>query len=161
MTSSTRSPHPLIGWREWLTLPELGISSIKAKIDTGARTSSLYAFNIEPFDRDGVHHVRFKVHPSQHDETETIESEAPLLDQRQVKNSGGKAELRPVILTPVSLNGQLWPIELTLTHRRGMQFRMLLGREAVRKRFLVDPGRSYLQSSRPVSSAPSHPPTDR
>jgi len=147
-----RSPLPLIGWREWLTLPELEIAKIKAKIDTGARTSALYAFDIELFDRDGVHCVRFKVHPSQRDETETVESEAPLLDQRQVKNSGGKAELRPVILTPVNLNDQSWPIELTLTHRRNMQFRMLLGREAVRQRFFVDPGRSYLQSSPPASA---------
>lgn len=147
MTSLTRSHLPLIGWREWLTLPELGISTIKAKIDTGARTSALYAFDLEPFEQDGIHKVRFKVHPFQHDEQETIASEARLIEQRQVKNSGGKAELRPVILTPVSLNGQVWAIELTLTHRRNMQFRMLLGREAIRKRFLVDPGRSYLQGS--------------
>lgn len=132
-------------------LPELDIPAIKAKIDTGARSSSLYAFDIEHFQQQGQSRVRFKVHPHQHNDQDTIIAEAPLLDERRVKNSGGKAELRPVILTRVRLNGTEWPIELTLTHRRGMQFRMLLGREAVRKRFWIDAGRSYLQSQNPHS----------
>lgn len=157
MTSSTQAHLPLIGWREWLALPELGIPIIKAKVDTGARSSSLYAFDIQCIQQDGIDKVRFKVHPFQRDEQETVEAEASLLDQRQVKNSGGHTELRPVILTPINLNGQIWPIELTLTHRQGMQFRMLLGREAIRKRFLVDPGRSYLQGSPPSPFASLSP----
>ncbi len=146
-----RSHLPLIGWREWVGLPNLGIQQIKAKIDTGARSSALYAFDIEIVTQHQRDMVRFKVHPLQHNDDITVVAEAELLENRQVKNSGGKAELRPVIVAPVTLRGQEWPIELTLTHRRGMQFRMLLGREAIRNRFLVDAGRSYLQSDRPPS----------
>lgn len=159
MTSSrsARSRLPLIGWREWVGLPDLGIGQVKAKIDTGARSSALYAFDIEIVRLNHRDWVRFKVHPSQHNDDIIVMAEAELLENRQVKNSGGKAELRPVIVTPVSLRGQEWPIELTLTHRRGMQFRMLLGREAVRNRFLVDAGRSYLQSDRPGGRSPDPP----
>jgi hypothetical protein len=138
-----------MGWREYLTLPALGIEQIKAKVDTGARSSALHAFDIEQIERDGVVLVRFKVHPQQRSTAVTIESEAPLLDQRTVKSSGGHAQLRPVVKTLVTVGEHTWPIELTLTSRDQMGFRMLLGREAVRRRFWVDPGRSYLQRSRP------------
>jgi hypothetical protein len=142
---------PIIGWRERLALPSLGITQIKAKIDTGARSSALHAFDIEPFTRQGRDWVRFKVHPHQHNNKDTILAEAELLDTRAVKNSGGQAQIRSVIQTSVVLGGQHWPIELTLTSRDAMGFRMLLGRQAVRQRFLVDAGKSYVQSSiRPV-----------
>jgi len=156
VTSIKRSHLPLIGWREWLSLPDLGIDQVKAKIDTGARSSALYAFDIELEKENHREMVVFKVHPFQHDDNYTVIARAELLENRQVKNSGGKAELRPVIITHVNLQGQIWPVELTLTHRRGMKFRMLLGREAIRNRFLVYTGRSYLQSDRPTSN---HPPT--
>ncbi len=138
---------PLVGWREWITLPELGIETVKAKIDTGARSSALHAFDIATFQQEGKPFVRFKVHPYQRDTDRTVTTEAPLLEERQVRNSGGHIETRPVIRTLLSLNGKQWPIELTLTHRDVMGFRMLLGRQAIRERFWVDAGRSYLQSS--------------
>jgi len=140
---------PIIGWREHLALPELGIQEVKAKIDTGARSSALHAFDVETFECDGRRMVRFKVHPYQRDTCRTVTTVAELLDQRQVRNSGGQAQVRPVIQTTVELNGDRWLIDLTLTNREVMGFRMLLGRQAVRKRFLVDAGRSYLHSSYP------------
>ncbi|MGD2180036.1 ATP-dependent zinc protease [Lusitaniella coriacea] len=143
----TPSQLPVIGWREYLQLPELGISEIKAKIDTGARSSALHAFDIEYFERDGTPMVSFKVHPRQRDNHPTIQTEAKLLDKREVRSSSGQAQLRPVIQTSVQLGDEQWSIELTLTNRDDMGFRMLLGREAVRRRFLVDAGNSYLQSS--------------
>lgn len=136
-----------IGWREWLSLPDLDINHIKAKIDTGARSSALHAFDIEYFNQSDRLMVRFKVHPVQRDASVIIEASAPVLDKRRVRNSGGVAQERPVIKTPVALGEQQWPIELTLTNRDVMGFRMLLGREAIRDRFLVDPGSSYLLSS--------------
>ncbi len=149
MTAENRTSLPTIGWRERLALPELGVTSVKAKIDTGARSSALHAFDIELFKRDDTEFVRFKVHPSQRDKKKVITAEARLLETRAVKNSGGQAETRPVIRTIVSANNQQWPIDLTLTNRDMMGFRMLLGREAVRRRFLVDSGQSYLQSPSP------------
>ncbi|AFY85104.1 ATP-dependent zinc protease family protein [Oscillatoria acuminata] len=135
---------PVIGWREWVSLPELGIEKIKAKIDTGARSSAIHAFDIETFHQDGKHLVCFKVHPYQRDSIQTVATTSPLFDERQVRNSGGHAELRLVILTPIEILGYQWPIELTLTNRDVMGFRMLLGRQALRHRFLVDPGKSFL-----------------
>lgn len=144
--SSEKKQLVVIGWREQLCLPELGISQIKAKIDTGARSSALHAFDVETFKVDEKMMVRFKVHPYQRDTQRTVMAQAPLLEQRQVRSSSGQAQLRPVIKTMVELNGERWPIELTLTNRDVMGFRMLLGRQAVRRRFLVDAGQSFLQS---------------
>jgi hypothetical protein len=140
---------PVIGWREWVDLPELKIAAIKAKIDTGARSSALHAFHLENFQRDGQEIVRFQVHPYQRNSHFTVSAEAELLEWRQVKNSGGDTQLRPVIQTTLELGNQQWAIELTLTNRDVMGFRMLLGREALRRRFLVDPARSYLLSHPP------------
>lgn len=142
-------PLPLMGWREWLDLPELGIQYIKAKIDTGARSSALHAFHIEPFRHQGKQMIRFCVHPYQRDSHYTVTAEAELLEWRQVRNSGGIDQVRPVIKTIVELGEHQWPIELTLTNRDVMGFRMLLGREALRRRFLVNPARSYLLSHAP------------
>ncbi|MEC4895106.1 MAG: RimK/LysX family protein [Oscillatoria sp. PMC 1051.18] len=139
---------PIIGWRERIALPELGISQVKAKIDTGARSSALHAFDVEIFPRDGQEMVRFQVHPYQRDSKTTVVAEAKLLDRREVRNSGGVAQLRPAIATVVELGGIQWQIELTLTNRDVMGFRMLLGRQALRRRFLVDPGNSFVQSRR-------------
>ncbi|MEM8805577.1 MAG: ATP-dependent zinc protease [Cyanobacteria bacterium P01_G01_bin.38] len=156
MTVSQQSDLPVMGWREWLTLPNLGIPDIKAKIDTGARSSALHAFDIEMFQRQGTDFVRFKVHPHQRNNTEIITAEAKLLDVRLVRNSGGQTERRPVIQTVVALAGQQWSVELTLTNRDEMGFRMLLGRQAVRQRFLIDAGKSYLQSSKPTHKHKAH-----
>ncbi len=133
---------PVIGWREWVSLPDLGLDRIKAKIDTGARSSALHAINLHSFTRRGVAWVSFDVHPLQHG-GETVRVQAELVDERSVRNPGGRSELRPVIHTTVVLFERSWEIDLTLTPRWGMGFRMLLGRQAVRNRFLVDPGRSF------------------
>lgn len=134
---------PVIGWREWVTMPELGIEAVKAKIDTGARSSSLHALHIKTFEQDGKTRVRFQVHPFQREAKTTVECEADLLEHRFVRSSSGQKTRRPVIVTNIELLGQSWPIELTLANRDTMGFRMLLGREAFRKRFLIDPGASY------------------
>lgn len=135
---------PIIGWREWIVLPEIGITKIKAKIDTGARSSALHAFDIETFEIDDTPKVKFKVHPQQRDTNQIIIAEAKLIDERTVRSSSGQEELRPVILTEVNLMQKRWQIELTLTNRELMGFRMLLGRQAVRGMFLINPGKSYL-----------------
>jgi hypothetical protein len=135
---------PRIGWREWVSLPDLGIERVKAKVDTGARSSALHAFDIEIVRRRERRFVRFKVHPRQKDAHHTVSAEAEVIDERLVRNSAGHQSLRPVIRTALSLLGKRWPIEITLVARDEMGFRMLLGRQAVRRRLVVDPGRSYL-----------------
>ncbi len=138
-----RKSPVVLGWREWAALPDLGVRAIKAKLDTGARTSSLHAFKMKAFTRDGVPMVRFEVHPVQRSAAATVLVEVEVHDERTVRNSGGNVELRPVILTTVEVGGVSWPIELTLTRRDEMGFRMLLGRQALRGRALVDPARSF------------------
>jgi len=141
--------RPRIGWREWIALPELGIAAIKAKVDTGARSSALHAVDFETFARAGEPWIRFKVHPLQRDWRTEIVTEAALADERWVRSSSGRRTLRPVIRTAAELGGARWPIEITLVRRDMMGFRMLLGRQAVRRRFVVDPGRSFLRGERP------------
>lgn len=141
---------PIIGWREWVGLPDLGIGQIKVKVDTGARSSSLHAYDLHQFDRDGEKWVRFKVHPLQRRTHEIVETEAAILETRSVRSSSGKASLRPVIVTNITLLGITWPVEVTLANRDEMGFRMLLGREAYRGRFLVDAGKSYYGGQPPV-----------
>jgi len=143
MAKDTRASLPVIGWREWVSLPELGIPSIKAKVDTGARSSSLHAYDVKQFERDGSTWVRFHVHPVQRSTKEAATAEAIVFDWRSVRSSSGKATFRPVIVTNLELLGATWQIELTLANRDEMGFRMLLGREAFRSRFLVDAGKSY------------------
>ena len=132
-----------IGWREWISLPSLEIPWIKAKIDTGARSSSLHAIDVESFRRRGKSMVRFGVHPIQRDFTSVVLAEAEVLEYRWVRSSDGRSSERPVIVTPVAWADMVWDIELTLARRDEMGFRMLLGRQAVRGRFVVDAGRSY------------------
>lgn len=133
-----------IGWREWVEIPEFGVTEIKAKVDTGADNSSLHAFKIERLVRDDVAWVRFEIHPKQHSKTPAIQCEARVVRERRVKNSGGRAELRPVIRTKLVVAGNEIDALVNLTTRDEMSFRMLLGRRTVRKHFVVDPGRSYL-----------------
>jgi len=142
--SSSSSSRILLGWREWLSLPALGIESIRAKVDTGARSSSLHVRSQEVFERDGRTMVRFVVEHGL-DETPGAPIESEVVDQREVTDSGGHRERRVFIKTLMQLpTGKAWPIELNLTERRNMAFPMLLGRTAIRRRCLVNPARSWL-----------------
>jgi hypothetical protein len=138
-----------VGWREWVALPSLGIPALKAKIDTGARTSSLHAFAMQTYQEGARTRVRFCVHPLQSDDELEVVCHADVIDERFVTNSGGYKEHRLVIEAPVQVGSLTWTIEVTLTDRRDMRFRMLLGRQALRQaHLLVNPARSYLLGPR-------------
>lgn len=133
-----------LGWREWVALPVWRVAHLKAKVDTGARTSSLHAFGLEWFDLDGSPWVRFEVHPWQRSTADSVVAEAAVVATRDVRSSSGDVEHRPVVHTSIVLAGHAVAAEVTLTRRDEMGFRMLVGREALRNRFLIDPGVSYL-----------------
>lgn len=145
----------ILGWREWVSFPELGISRIKAKIDTGARTSCLHAFYVEPFERDGEEWVRFDVHPVQDDSSEVVRCEACVLDKRLVRDSGGHEEMRYVIEATIGIGENLVKAEVTLTDRDSMKFRVLLGRTAIRGRYIVNPAISYAQGRKKKRREPA------
>lgn len=134
----------IIGWREWLALPDLGIRAIKAKIDTGARTSALHTFGLEPFEENGILKVKFRIHPLQLRRDLNVNCVADVIERRRVTSSDGKSEMRYVIMTAILLGDLTWPVEMTLTNRDSMRFRMLLGRAAISGRVIVDPAKSYL-----------------
>ena len=135
-----------LGWREYIAIPELGISRIKAKIDTGARTSCIHAFSVTKFEKDQQAWVRFGVHPNQKDKDTELWCEAPVSDYREITDSGGHKEMRYVITLRLVIGDHEFDTELTLTDRDTMRFRMLLGRTAMSKRFVVNPAASYCQS---------------
>jgi hypothetical protein len=132
------------GWREWVSLPELGLQWVKAKLDTGARSSAIHAYDLEEFSRDGVAWVSFEIHPWQRSDLDSTRIELPVVDRRVVRSSTGHEEERVVVATTLRVVGLDLTAELTLTNRDEMGFRMLVGREAMRGALLVDPGRSYV-----------------
>jgi len=134
-----------VGWREWVVLPDLGIAALKAKVDSGARTSCLHAFYIDDFEKDGEEWVRFGVHPKQNNTVDELMCEAPVVERRYVSDSGGHRELRPVIATTLNIGNTTFSCEFTLTNRDSMKFRMLLGRTAMNGRMLIDTSKSYEQ----------------
>ncbi len=144
MTDSS-TPKQILGWREWVALPALNIDQIKAKIDTGARSSALHAYTIEPYRKGGQRWVMFAIHPKQNRCDVSIECHAPIKDRRLVTDSGGHKQRRYVIETQLILGQSLITAEMTLTNRDSMLFRMLIGRTAMNGRFIIDPSASYLQ----------------
>ena len=143
-TPISTSTQTTIGWREWVALPDLNLPALKAKIDTGARTSALHAFLIEPYNKDGIDMLRFMIHPIQLNDSLEVECHAPVFDFREVTDSGGHREMRYVIQSRLVIGNIEQAIEMTLTNRDTMRFRMLLGRRAMENRFVVDPGASYV-----------------
>lgn len=131
------------GWREWVGLKGLGVDSIKAKLDTGARTSAIHAFDVESYRRDGELRVRFFIHPLQKDDTVIIACDEKVADIRTVGNPGGRREKRYIIRTDLSIGEESWPIELSLTDRDEMGFRLLIGRAAMQGRLVIDPDHSF------------------
>ena len=145
----TPSSEAIVGWREWVALPSLGVGAIKAKIDTGAKTSAIHAWRVHHFEDRGVEHVRFFLHPEQRNDVDEIECVVPLVGTRVVTSSNGSKQRRFVIGVDLEMGGQRYPIEVTLTNRDTMGFRMLIGREALNGRWLVDPAKSYLTRVQP------------
>lgn len=144
MRRRTKTTADVLGWREWVALPDLGVARIKAKIDTGARTSALHAESIQTYTRSGKKFVKFTIHPEQRSQQPVIYAHAPLLEKRTVRSSIGTETIRPVILTPVQIGQDVYAMEITLVNRDVMGFRMLIGRQGIKANFLVDPGRSFL-----------------
>lgn len=144
MSPAKRTEPITLGWREWVALPDWDVAHLKAKLDTGARTSSLHAFGLEWFDRSGTPWVRFEIHPWQRSTADSVIAEAAVVATRDVRSSSGDVEHRPVVHTTLLLAGRAVTAEVTLTRRDEMGFRMLIGREALRHRFLVDSAVSYL-----------------
>jgi len=139
-------PSPLVvGWQEWIALPDLGLPALKAKIDTGARTSALHTHLIEPYGPSKRPMVRFTVRPNPKRTDLEVEACAAVVDRREIMSSNGERELRFVIATRLSLGDREWPIEITLTNRERLAYRMLLGRQAIRPNTLVDPDASFHQ----------------
>jgi len=134
----------MIGWREWVAIPDLGVHQIKVKVDTGAKTSALHAEDIRIVRKGGKRFVRFKIRPYQQNTNLEVDARAPLVEKRPVRSSTGHETIRPVILVPILIAGEMLEIELSLVNRDMMGFRMLLGREALKGRFIVDPQRSFL-----------------
>jgi hypothetical protein len=141
---SNDNPIVRLGWREWVSLPDLGLPAIKVKVDSGAKTSALHAFYTDKYKLDSVDMVKFRIHPIQKNYSFEVECHAPVLDYREVSDSGGHKEMRYVIESNLCIGDHSWPIELTLTNRDTMRFRMLLGRRAMASRAIIEPGASYL-----------------
>lgn len=140
---SPQAPPAAIGWREWASLPDLGVKRIKAKIDTGAKTSAIHAFRIKTSERGGETHVEFAVHPAQRKRKPEIVCHARVIDKRRIRSSNGAVEERLIIEARLRLGDREFMIELSLADRDSMGFRLLLGRDALKKSFVIHPGRSF------------------
>ena len=151
-STDTLHSKPILGWREWVTLPDLNIEHIKAKIDTGAKSSALHAFAIEPYRKHNQRWVMFAIHPEQDNTELVIECHAAVKDRRIVSDSGGHKQRRYVIETQLLLGSAIITAEMTLTNRDSMLFRMLIGRTTLNERFMIDPSASYCQE-KPSSSS--------
>ena len=160
MGRSKPKERPLVGWREWVALPELSSLPLKAKVDTGARTSTLHAFDLSLGKRNGELWVEFEVHPVQRSRAHAARVAVPVVGLRRVRSSTGHSEQRPVIRTPIRIGDHYYEIDVTLTSRDEMGFRMLVGRAAIRRRFWVDAGRSYLHQEPSTSAGPDEEGTD-
>jgi hypothetical protein len=147
-----RKTPTVIGWREWVTLPDLGGAVIRAKVDTGARTAALHAFGLEIFEKEEREYARFAIHPDHRSPGPAMIVETPVLGHRTVRNPGGRSEERPIIRTKLVMGGYRFTAEVNLTRRDMMGIPMLLGRQTLRRRFVVDPGRSYLVGQPPENS---------
>ncbi len=137
----------VFGWEEWVELPGLGLPAVRAKVDTGAKSSSIHAFMIEPYGRADKRRVRFGVHPVPERPDIVVYCSAELVDQREITSSNGEVELRYIVRTPLRIGGQEWPVEISLTNRESMQYRMLVGRSALRDNIIVDPNLSCVQGA--------------
>lgn len=146
----------IIGKEEWCGLHELGLPAIKARVDSGAKTSSLHAFNIQPFEKDGKKYVTFDIHPIQGNRKIVQSCKGLVIDRRHVKSSSGEKEKRHVIKTPVTLGRETWDIEITLTNRDSMGYRMLIGREAMKERVLIDPDSSFCLGEHHIADVAKH-----
>lgn len=140
---SAHHPTTTAGWREWVSLPGAGVPWIKAKLDTGARTSAIHAFDLEEVDQDGEAWVRFSIHPWQRSDDDSAEVLAKVIDRRDVRSSNGQTEERFAVEMDVRLVGRTITTEMTLSNRDEMGFRLLIGREALQQGFLVDSAQSY------------------
>ena len=139
----------LIGWREWASFPDLGVERINAKIDTGAKSSAIHAFRMSVTEANDGAWVEFYLHPRRRRKAPEIFCRTPLIDTRLIKSSNGQTEERLVINTPLRMGDQVWPVELTLTNRDEMGYRLLIGRDALARRFLIKPDASYLLGKKP------------
>jgi hypothetical protein len=144
----TKQAFGIIGWREWVCFPELDGLRTKAKIDTGAQTSAIHAWNITPYEKDGEKWVSFELHPVQNSKKNSTKCSARLHDVKDIRSSNGITESRYTIVTEAKIGLHHFPIELTLTNRDAMGYRMLLGRSALHNRFLVDCSHSYIYGSK-------------
>lgn len=133
----------VVGWREWVGLPQAGLEWVKAKVDTGARSSAIHAFDLETYVQDDTEWVRFSIHPWQKSDEDHVELSLPVLDRREVRSSNGQVEQRYAVALDVVLAGRTITTVMTLSNRDEMGFRMLIGREALERGFLVDSSRSY------------------
>lgn len=149
MAKSKYAARDTIGWREWAALPDLGVNRINAKIDTGAKTSAIHAFRVDVAEMDDGPWVEFFLHPRRRRKVPEVSCRAPLIEMRRIKSSNGQMEERPVINTPLRMGARIWPIELTLTNRDAMGYRLLIGRDALAGHFLIKPDASYLLGKRP------------
>ncbi|MDO5629394.1 MAG: RimK/LysX family protein [Mobilicoccus sp.] len=141
----------VVGWREWVALPGLGVEWTKAKIDTGARTSAVHAFDVEQYTDGGIERVAFSVHPWQNSDADSVRTDTVVLDRREVRSSSGHADERLFVSLDISLAGRVVTAEVSLSNRDEMGFRMLIGREALARGFLVDPAESYLGGRPPLA----------